>query len=612
MVIDLNFLQFGQWKDARDRMRVREVRISGLRAAPVAAHIEPEEGTRGRVVRICWTGAELRLRLPWDHGDGQPLLGAIVGANSAGKSTILLALHHFFGTTVKLDPCNFHAKRSDRPIVVEVTLAGRIDNPTAWHMAHCTRQGDQWQLTVASVWQGERRSRYTRRADGRYVRQTPRDRAACERLLPEWRVIWADRRLQQETNLERKSLLSDLIDATLAAAQPSSAVGRMVALLDELAELSAQRHTAPPDGGEDSRAGGVLDELEAKLSAGLGAITPQPKRVHLDLAAGVPSLRQLFAQSVLQIDDGVALDLDQHGLGMQRSLVVSLLHTWCEVVRRRERDYLFAVEEPELYLHPHATRVLLNLLEKIGAQDQVLFTTHAHEFVNRTPLANVAIVRRVGSVPVSRALQLDLGRMQPELVQRVNRYLQEDRSDMLFARAVLLVEGQAEYFALPAFARTLGLDLDGAGVSVVFVNGIGNFGIYHEILAGFGIPHVVILDGDGQRRARQRTYAGVADALFVLDVDFEHALAAALAPPRLLALVNACLARRGQPPRDTLGNPRRHVKELVSLGKPLVGRMAGEMMTPDEIEAMPEVAAALRAVLALAQTGAGAERHSEP
>src|SRR5690606_1915059 len=118
--------------------------------------------------------------------------------------------------------------------------------------------------------------------------------------------------------------------------------------------------------------------------------------------------------------------------------------------------------------------------------------------------------------------------------------------------------------------------------------------------------------GDGQRRARQRTYAGVADALFVLDVDFEHALAAALAPPRLLALVNACLARRGQPPRDTLGNPRRHVKELVSLGKPLVGRMAGEMMTPDEIEAMPEVAAALRAVLALAQTGAGAERHSEP
>jgi hypothetical protein len=48
-----------------------------------------------------------------------------------------------------------------------------------------------------------------------------------------------------------------------------------------------------------------------------------------------------------------------------------------------------------------------------------------------------------------------------------------------------------------------------------------------------------------------------------------------------------------------LGDPRRHVKELVSLGKPLVGRIAGEMMTPDEIRAMPEVVAALKAVLAL-------------
>lgn len=586
-------------------MRVSEIRISGLRVAPVVAHVEPEEGTRGRVVRIRWAGEGLCMRLPRGYGGRQPMLGAIVGANSAGKSTILLALHHFFGTAVKLDPGNFHAKQSDRPIVVELTLEGTIDAPTAWHTTHCIRRGDRWQLTVASVWQGEQRRRYTRRADGRYVRQTPRDRAACERLLPEWRVIWADRRLQQETNLERKSLLSDLIDSTLAAVEPSSAMGRMMALLDELAQLSAQRHVDDVDAGnpaDDDADWGVLAELEHKLSVGLGAITPQPKRVRLDLAAGVPSLREIFAQSVLQIDDGVALELDQHGLGMQRSLVVSLLHTWCDVVRQRERDYLFAIEEPEIYLHPHATRVLLNLLETIAAHDQVLFTTHAHEFVNRTPLANVALVRRTGATPTSRAVQLDLHRMRADQVLKVNRYLQEDRSDMLFARAVVLVEGQAEYFALPAFARTLGLDLDAAGVSVVFVNGIGNFAIYHDILAGFGIPHVVVMDGDGKQRERRQTYAHVADELFVLADDFEHALAGALSSARILALMNACLARRGQPARASLGDPRRRVKDLVALGKPLVGRMAGEMMTAAEVGAMPEIVAALQSAVALAQS----------
>lgn len=538
------------------------------------------------------------MRLPRDRGDGQPMLGAIVGANSAGKSTILLALHHFFGTAVKLDVGNFHAKQSDRPIVVELTLTGKIDAPGTWHTTNCVQRGDSWELTVASVWLGDQRRRYTRRADGRYVRQTPRDRAACERLLPEWRVIWADRRLQQETNLERKSLLSDLIDNTLLAVDPASAMGRMMSLLDELAALSAQRHV---DGYEQDDEWGVLADLERKLGAGLGAITPQPKRVRLDLAAGVPSMREIFAQSVLQIDDGVALDLDQHGLGMQRSLVVSLLHTWCDVVRRRERDYLFAIEEPEIYLHPHATRVLLNLLETIAVHDQVLFTTHAHEFVNRTPLANVALIRRDGAVPKSHAVQLDLRRMRPDQVLKVNRYLQEDRSDMLFARAVVLVEGQAEYFALPAFARTLGLDLDAAGVSVVFVNGIGNFGIYHEILAGFGIPHVVVMDGDGKRRERQRSYAHVADALYVLPVDFEHTLAGALTAERTLALMNACLARRGQPARGSPSDPRRRVKDLVALGKPLVGRIAGEMMTADEITSMSEIVAALESAVEMAQ-----------
>jgi len=181
--------------------------------------------------------------------------------------------------------------------------------------------------------------------------------------------------------------------------------------------------------------------------------------------------------------------------------------------------------------------------------------------------------------------------------------LQEDRSDMLFARAVILVEGQAEYFALPAFARTLGLPLDAAGVSVVFVNGIGNFGAYHALLDALGIPHVVMMDGDGQQTARRRSYAHVADEVFVLTHDFERLVIGALAPARLLALMNECLARRGKPPRTGLGDPKRRSQELAGLGKPLVGRVAGEMLTAAEIAAMPEVVAALEKTVALARSG---------
>jgi hypothetical protein len=522
------------------------------------------------------------------------MLNAIIGANSAGKSSILMALNTFFGSAVKLDPMLFHGGLSDDPIVIEVTLAGEVAQPAAWHHEHCAQGKGGWRLTLAGVWYGDQRLRLIRGGDGLFRRQTQRDRAEVEKLLPEWRVIWADQRLNQEATLERKGLLSDLVDA-LPAQRGEGVLARLAALVGEMEEVLARRDEGMESGWEPIRA------LEEQLARGLASITPQEKRVRLQLAAGLPTLRSIITQSTLSIDDGVELALDQHGLGMQRSLVVSILRTWCETVRNDSRDYVFAIEEPEIYLHPHANRVLLSLLEEIASHDQVLFTTHSSEFVNRTALRNIIMLGRDGRG--SRAVQPKLTQLTPDMLVKVQRYLQEERSDMLFARAVVLVEGQAEYYALPAFARTLGIDLDRAGVSVVFVNGIGNFAVYHEILAAFHIAHVILMDGDGEQAARRHSYAELADALFVLAQDFEHLLVAALSPERLLALVNECLARRGKPLHSALGEPRKRAKELAAVGKPLVGRVAGELLTRAEICEMGAVVGTLEAALALAEKG---------
>jgi hypothetical protein len=448
------------------------------------------------------------------------------------------------------------------------------------------------------VWDGDGRVRLVRRQDGLYQRQSQRDRAEVEKLLPEWRMIWADSALNQEASLERKGLMSDLVEALVAQSSGDSVLARLAMLMAEMETLLARREEAGGTGWE------LVTALEEQLAQGLAEITPQRKRVRWQLAAGLPTLRGIVAQSLLSIDDGVELALEQHGLGMQRSLVVSILRTWCDVVRKSARDYLFAIEEPEIYLHPHANRVLLNLLEEIAEHDQVLFTTHASEFVNRTPLSHIIILQRNGAG--SCVVQPKLTHLAPETLVKVQRYLQEDRSDMLFARAVILVEGQAEYYALPAFARTLGLDLDRAGVSVLFVNGIGNFPTYHEILAAFHIPHVILMDGDGQQAARQQSYAMFADTLFVLPQDFEQLLVRSLVPERLLALMNECLARRGKPLRRHLDDPRVRAKELANVGKPLVGRVAGEVLRRAEVEAMIPVVGTLQGALALAGRGPSA------
>lgn len=571
-------------------MRVSEVRISGLRSIAPGVRLLTDEEGGNRVWRLIWEAQSVRLVLPVNPGLGRPLLSALIGANSAGKSTVLLALHHFFGATTKLDTDLFHGKTSVAPVVVQVTLVGALAQPTTWQQAHCARRGKQWSLTVASVWQGDRRLRLLQRSDGLFVRQSARDRAEVEKLLPAWRVIWADSVRRPETDLERPGLLSDLVDDLLAHAGGHGALGRVAALLAELSTLLAHR---------EDPAWEAVAQLEQRLGVGLAAITPQPKQVRLQLGAGLPSLRDLFARSALQIDDGVALDLERHGLGVQRSLVVAVLHVWCEVVRRSTQDYLFAIEEPEIYLHPHATRVLLAQLEEIAGRDQVIFTTHAGDFVNRTPPDQVAVVRR-DARGHTRVTQPDLRSLSADTLWKVQRYLQEDRSDMFFARAVILVEGQAEYFALPAFARTLGIELDAVGVSVVFVNGIGNFAVYHTLLAALGIPHVVVMDGDGEAPARRRQYADLGDTVVVLSQDFEQMLVDGLTPERLLAVVNECLARRGRPPRTVLGDVRRRNRELADLGKPLVGRVAGELLRRDEVRRLEPVVTALVAAVRLA------------
>ena len=69
------------------------------------------------------------------------------------------------------------------------------------------------------------------------------------------------------------------------------------------------------------------------------------------------------------------------------------------------------------------------------------------------------------------------------------------RAEILFARGVLLVEGDAERFLVPALAEGLGYLLDELGITVCSVAGT-NFRPYAKFLVGLGIPFAVITDWD--------------------------------------------------------------------------------------------------------------------
>jgi len=521
-------------------MRIESVRISGFKPIPFCATYTEANGST-QPAQIRWNSDAFEFKLPV----GTPMLSSLIGHNSSGKSTIFSALDCYLGSTTKLSVDNFNDRKTDNPVIIEISFVGDIDTVGSFDWSNQLREDRLVRLTVANVWSMEGRTTLEKCENGTYKKIV---RNLYGEILPQFRLIPSIGKIGDAANPDKKTLINDLV-GELAKRQVSnrSIIHKLRKAIAKIERL-ADRSSAP-----NATAWREVEALESFLSDGLGSITPGSPKVQFELNDSLPSAEDLFLKSKIKIDDGIQLDFENHGLGLQRSFLVSALHAWWHYIGHSDdhKDYIFAIEEPELYLHPHAIRILISTLEDIATKDQVLFSSHSSEFVNRVPFENVCCLKRIGTS--SQVNQPDLSDVSPAAQNKVRRYLREDRSDMLFAKSVLLVEGQAELFAIPEFAQKLGYSLDRHGVSVVCVNGNGNFDTYHRILDAFGIPHVILADGDGNIAQCQRQYGTLASVAYVFEHDFEYEIVSRLDDSRLLLIINLCRANNGKSALTSLG-----------------------------------------------------------
>ncbi len=249
-----------------------------------------------------------------------------------------------------------------------------------------------------------------------------------------------------------------------------------------------------------------------------------------DRTATLPGCSFLRARERLQPSGAAAgtvggrvRELSEH-LTSDAAAAEALIAAVSECCEESVSGEVLLIEEPEMLLTPQAQRYLYRLLRRFAdGGNQVLYSTRSPAFLDAARHDEIV---RLDLRHGHRSLR----RTRPHAVSdaarvRLAAEFDHERSEMFFARLVVLVEGQTERLALPFIFRAMGHDPDAEGIAIVEVGGKSNLPLAARLLHDLAIPFVVVFDADQGAAslaldAEIRRAAGPASAIR-LQPDFE-------------------------------------------------------------------------------------------
>ena len=153
------------------------------------------------------------------------------------------------------------------------------------------------------------------------------------------------------------------------------------------------------------------------------------------------------------------------------------------------------IEELEAHLHPQAQMQVIETLQK-QEEVQLIITTHSPNLASKIKLKNLIICNGDNAFPMGD----EYTKLEKSSYVFLEKFLDVTKSNLFFAKGVILVEGWAEEILIPSLAKAIGIDLTAKGVSVVNIGNVG-FDHYSKIFlrknAPFmDIPVAVVTDCD--------------------------------------------------------------------------------------------------------------------
>jgi len=196
---------------------------------------------------------------------------------------------------------------------------------------------------------------------------------------------------------------------------------------------------------------------------------------------------------------GFEVDVENEGAGIQSAVAIAIARTYAQIV---QQPLILAIEEPELYLHPHGCRHFYKILKELSQNGvQVIYTTHERSFVNIADLDSIILVKKEnGGTKVYTCKSSITG---IDIIKTASKF-DEEINEVFFANKVIPVEGPDDKIACKLALEKLDVELDKHNISVIDCGGNTGIKPMVEILRGFNIDTYVLMDEDPENQNTQK------------------------------------------------------------------------------------------------------------
>lgn len=406
---------------------------------------------------------------------------ALVGENNSGKSNIMDAIEMLLYKNKANNEFDFHDKNS--PIEIEI-IFHELTSFEKEKLKDCL-DSDLFVLKKKFFYKEKDNGEPDSESKMFYLKEGKEKPTKAQNIfsgetLPEYYKIPAVRELKEETKIATTSYFGKFLDLLFESDEYD--FGNLDELLENIdRELKRVDDDAPLVKG--------AKEIEKIMCE-------QFKDCSLIFNIETPKRKDFISQMGIFADDGCKTPLASKGHGIQRAFIFSILLLYAKKLNKKlqntegkdKKDIILAIEEPEIYLHPHQQRIIYNLFRKLVnssvEQIQIIYSTHSSFMVNIEDYNYLGLATKNSVEEGTKITQCveDIFEGDDKKEFKMACQFDPERNEMFFADKIILCEGDTEKHSLPVIFDKLGINQIDKRISVVECGSKNGIPLFQKVL----------------------------------------------------------------------------------------------------------------------------------